>query len=228
MRSVTLERTPSGFPRASVRSPTSTREESANVAGRGRAPAMRITARSFAASRPMAVAGRLSPRGQHDDEARRVPDDVRVGDNVAAGIEDHARAEVLRCLDLHDRRRDGPHARHSGRGPGRSQGGHFLPQRSRNAVELRAIARSHAGGDVISSRCGSLEMSQVGPTGTVCSPAVRAIVPASSRRAVMVSRSSSARVTCDHHHSGHGLTARLLVVRLGTVACDGQRFCFLT
>ena len=25
-----------------------------------------------------------------------------------------------------------------------------------------------------------------------------------------------------------GLTARLLVVRLGTVACDEQRFCFLT
>ena len=25
-----------------------------------------------------------------------------------------------------------------------------------------------------------------------------------------------------------GLTARLLAVRLGTVACDEQRFCFLT
>jgi hypothetical protein len=33
-------------------------------------------------------------RGQRDDEARRVPDDVRVGDDAAAGIEDDSRAEV--------------------------------------------------------------------------------------------------------------------------------------
>src|SRR3954451_12351895 len=61
MPSVTLERSPSGLPRASTMSPTSTCEESANVAGRGRAPTMRITARSFATSRPTAVAGWLSP-----------------------------------------------------------------------------------------------------------------------------------------------------------------------
>jgi hypothetical protein len=42
-------------------SPTLTCEESAKVAGRGRAPAMRITARSFATSRPMTVARWLSP-----------------------------------------------------------------------------------------------------------------------------------------------------------------------
>src|SRR6478672_1966357 len=60
MPSVTLERSPRGFPRASAMSPTSTCDESENVAGRGRAPAMRITARSFAASRALAVAGWLS------------------------------------------------------------------------------------------------------------------------------------------------------------------------
>jgi len=41
-------------------------------------------------------------RSQRDDEARRVPDDVRVGDDVAAVVDDHAGAEVLGCPDLHD------------------------------------------------------------------------------------------------------------------------------
>src|SRR6185436_9542251 len=61
MPSVTLERSPSGLPRASTMSPTATCDESAKVAGRGRAVAMRITARSLAASRPTTFAGWLWP-----------------------------------------------------------------------------------------------------------------------------------------------------------------------
>src|SRR6478672_11813676 len=73
MPSVTLERSPSGFPRASAMSPTSSCEESANVAGRGRAPAMRTTARSFAASRPTVVAGWLSPDARVTTTRRAFP-----------------------------------------------------------------------------------------------------------------------------------------------------------
>jgi hypothetical protein len=93
MPSVTLERSPSGLPIASVRSPTSTWAELAKVAGRGRAPVMRITARSVLGSLPTRVAGVGVARGERDHEARRVIDDVRVGDHVAASVEDDARAQ---------------------------------------------------------------------------------------------------------------------------------------
>ena len=55
--SVTLDRSPSGLPIAIARSPTSSFDESANVAGLRRAPETLITARSSGANEPISLAG---------------------------------------------------------------------------------------------------------------------------------------------------------------------------
>src|SRR4051812_18809063 len=112
MPSVTLERSPSGFPRASTMSPTATCDESANVAARGLAPAMRITARSLAASRPMAVAGWLSPDASVTTKRVAFPTTCALVTTSPRASKTTPEPRSCGVRILHHRRRDGPHDTH--------------------------------------------------------------------------------------------------------------------
>ena len=100
---VIVRSSPKGFPIAYAGSPTSTRSSRRNRSGRSTeagAPFTRTTAMSVDGSEPTIFAGYDAPPLKPDANVLRSLDDVVVGDDVAAFVDDEAGAERGDLLPL--------------------------------------------------------------------------------------------------------------------------------
>ena len=86
---------PNGLPMATTGSPTCRLAESPSVAVGRFAPSILMTATSKPVSRADDLAREMAAVDHADGDALRAGDDVRVGQNQAAGVVDDARAEAL-------------------------------------------------------------------------------------------------------------------------------------